>query len=68
MAKSQSPLVGAFVPASQLFKTLVYGHSRNPLWSGHSFRRSFRIQQDRERLQSQSPLVGAFVPAYVVTV
>ena len=38
MVRSQSPLVGAFVPARQYWHQWENGASRNPLWSGHSFR------------------------------
>ena len=37
--------------------------SRNPLWSGHSFRRNFAAPGTFDEGGSQSPLVGAFVPA-----
>ena len=61
--KSQSPLVGAFVPAHRhrLHPGRVQG--RNPLWSGHSFRPHREEFDTVDYCKSQSPLVGAFVPA-----
>ena len=61
---SQSPLVGAFVPAYKAgWIPKAKPVSRNPLWSGHSFRHKSQAKKIKEDKMSQSPLVGAFVPA-----
>ena len=63
-ALSQSPLVGAFVPAYKAgWIPKAKPVSRNPLWSGHSFRHKSQAKKIKEDKMSQSPLVGAFVPA-----
>ena len=56
---SQSPLVGAFVPALVVILCTVAIHfGRNPLWSGHSFRLEYQALAILDDKESQSPLVG----------
>ena len=60
---SQSPLVGAFVPANKeafiKYKTMFVA-----IPSGRGIRSGSRSRStEEEGSQSQSPLVGAFVPA-----
>ncbi len=60
---SQSPRIGAVLPATQSSGTAATPPSRNPLESGQSFRRMSTPSSGCGRLESQSPRIGAVLPA-----
>ena len=63
-AMSQSPLVGAFVPAQKVKRDIMLQKlSQSPL-VGAFVPAQISLLPTKRQQRSQSPLVGAFVPAF----